>query len=921
MSGNLLQTKLYAPRLRPSFIPRPHLITKLNQGLHRKLTLISAPAGFGKTTLISEWISQKGEGRREKEEKKILPSSFLPHPSNVAWLSLDEQDGDLTRFLTYFLAALQTVAPELGQQAVAALQNPQPPPTESILTTLLNEIATSATAIILVLDDYHLLESPPVDQALTFLLEHLPPLLHLVITTREDPPLPLPRLRVRGQLTELRAADLRFTAAETAVFLHKITGLNLSPTDVAALEKRTEGWIAGLQLAALSMQGHDDVHGFITAFAGDNRYVVDYLVEEVLQRQPPPLRQFLLQTSILERLCGDLCTAVTHQPTSGHLLETVERSNLFVIPLDDRRHWYRYHHLFADVLQAHAPKEQPVALNELHLRASRWYAAHNLLPDAVHHALAAHDFARVADLAERAWPAMDRNRESRIWLRWVHKLPPEMIAARPVLAASCAWALLDQGELETAASHLQTVEQWLNQAEPAPETPPTYADEAQFAALPATVAAARTYLALALGDLPATQKYARQALRLIPEADHYRRGTPAALLGLATWASGDLVAAFAAFSQAMASYQKAGNTLYAITGTFILADIRQAQGRLRHAVAIYERALRLAQEAGGAALRGTADLYTGLSELCLEQNDWDAAHHYLQQSKKLGEETALPRWRYRYCLAQARLTAAAGDWDQALTALDEAEQHYVRGPVPDLRTLAACKARLWLRQGRLSAAQRWVEAQQLSVDDELSYRREFDHLTLARFWLAQAEQGGGERPLQNAATLLNRLQAAAEAGGRTGSLLEILVLQALAHAAQGNEAAALAPLARALTLAEPEGYVRLFVDEGAPLAALLQRQKGEDRGQQAYLAKLLAAFAGQVAEAPTASAQPLLEPLSERELEVLQLVAEGLTNRQIADRLFLALSTVKGHNRLIFDKLNVSRRTEAVARARALGIL
>ncbi|MEZ4594360.1 MAG: tetratricopeptide repeat protein [Chloroflexota bacterium] len=527
--------------------------------------------------------------------------------------------------------------PHRDQQALETLQNPQPPPTESLLTMLLNDIATLPHDCILVLDDYHVLESPPVDQALTFLLEHLPPQLHLVLTTREDPPLPLARWRVRGQLTEVRAADLRFSGEETAVFLQKVTGLNLSRTDLVALEKRTEGWIAGLQLAALSVQGRDDAHDFITAFAGDNRYVVDYLVEEVLQRQPPPVRQFLLQTSILERLCDGLCTAVTHQPASGDLLETLERGNLFVIPLDDRRQWYRYHHLFADVLLAHAEKEQPVALSELHLRASRWYEAQNLLPDAVRHALAAQEFARVADLAERAWPAMDRNRESHRWLRWVNQLPPALIRRRPVLGASCAWAMLDQGELETAESHLQAVEHWLAQTEPAPDA---YADEAQFAALPATVAAARTYLALAHGDLEATQKYARQALRLIPQEDHHRRGTPAALLGLATWASGDLPTAYDAFSQAMASYQKAGNTLYAITGTFILADIRLAQGRLQEAVAIYKRALNLAQAAGGAALRGLADLHTGLSELYLEQNEWDAAQTHLQQSQELGEAAA-----------------------------------------------------------------------------------------------------------------------------------------------------------------------------------------------------------------------------------------------------------------------------------------
>ncbi|MCB8979322.1 MAG: helix-turn-helix transcriptional regulator [Ardenticatenaceae bacterium] len=901
MSAPILSTKLFVPPPRPDLVPRQRLVGQLDQGLalHRKLTLVSAPAGFGKTTLVSSWLAQTGWA--------------------VAWLSLDEGDADLTRFLTYLVAALQTAVPTLGQHTLEMLAVPQPPSTDAILTSLLNELVAIPEKLLLVLDDYHVVVAPAVDQALAFLLDHLPPQLHLVMTTREDPQLPLPRLRVRSQLTELRAADLRFTGEETAVFLKNSLGLELTPEDVAALEQRTEGWIAGLQLAALSMRDRDDVHGFVQAFAGDNRYVVDYLVEEVLQRQPPHVRHFLLQTSILDRLCGDLCTAVTQQPDSGDLLEALERGNLFVVHLDDRRQWYRYHHLFADVLQAHVQKEQPEDVKILHQRASEWYETNDLLTDAVHHALAAVDLERVANLAERAWPAMDRNRESHVWLRWVKHLPEAMIHARPVLNACYAWAVLDRGELETAESRLQAVEKWLVQTEPAPNA---YVDEAQFAALPATIAAARTYLALALGDLSGTQKHARQALRLIPEDDHHRRGTPGALLGLATLASGDLAEAYDAFSAAMDSYQKAGNTLYAITGAFIMADIRLAQGQLRQAVATYQRAVALAEAEGGAALRGIADLYTGLSELSLEQNDRQAAQNYLQQSRVLGEATPLPRWRYRYCLAQSRLHAAGGRLDEALASLDEAERHYVRGPVPDLRTPAACKARLWARLGRLDEAQRWADAQGLSVADELSYLREFDHMTLVRIRLAQGKQVGGERPLLEAQTLLSRLLTAAEAGQRTGSMMQILVLQALTYEALGETTAALAALARVLTLAAPEGYIRLFVDEGPPMAALLRQLQKSGGDEQPNIHKLLAAFGNQTTEqAATTSSQPLLDPLSERELEVLQLVAEGLSNRQIAKRLYLALSTVKGHNRVIYEKLSVNRRTEAVARARELGLL
>ncbi|MBP7045966.1 MAG: helix-turn-helix transcriptional regulator [Chloroflexi bacterium] len=898
MLGNLLQTKLYIPRKRPSLVPRPHLIAKLNRGLHRKLTLISAPAGFGKTTLVSEWIA---DGKRP-----------------FAWLSLDKRDGDLSRFLTYLIAALQTHKPALGEKALAMLESPEPPPSESILTTLLNEIAAIPDEFALVLDDYHVLDAaPPIDQALTFLLEHLPPQMHLVITTREDPPLPLSRLRVRGLLTELRVADLRFTVAETAVFLHKVTGLAFSTNEIAALEKRTEGWIAGLQLAAISMQGRADVPGFIKAFAGDDRYIVDYLVDEVLRRQPEHIRRFLLQTSILDRLSGPLCEAVTNQEEGGALLEILERSNLFVIPLDDKRQWYRYHHLFGDVLQAHLMKEQPEATAALHQRASGWYEGHGLTAAAVYHAFAADDMARAARIIELAWGEMDRNRQAAEWLGWAKKLPDALVLARPVLSVGYAWAFLDTGQMEAA-------EMWLRQAEHCLATTTDFvvADEAEFQYLPGSIASARTYHALALGDMAGTIKYAHQALDFFPAEEYLRRGTPAALLGLAAWASGDLTEAIHAFTEAMTDYQKAGNTLFVITGAYVLADMKVAQGHLREAIKVCQEAIQLAEAQGEPVLRGAADLYTGLCELSLAQNDLEAAKAHLLRSQELGEDAALPRWSYRWHLAQAGVKAAEGNLDDALDALDEAERQYVRGPVPDVRTLAALKARLWVQQGRLANAQNWADEQGLSVDDDLSYLHEFDHITLARLLIARYRHGQEENCLQGAVALLERLRQAAEAGGRMGSVLEILVQQAMAAEAQGHIAEALIPLEQALTLGEPEGCIRTFVDAGPPLAKLLARMKAEGRRQKAYVSQLLVAFGmGKVIQPSAASVQPLVEPLSERELEVLQLVAEGLSNREIAERLFVALSTVKGHNRVIYGKLNVSRRTEAVARARELGLL
>ncbi len=907
MSGDLLQTKLYVPRLRPSLIPRPHLIHKLNQSLRQgcKLTLISAPAGFGKTTLVSEWMAD------------------CERP--FAWLSLDERDSDLPRFLAYVIAALQMHAPAVGTRALQMLESSQPP-IESVLTTLLNEVTTVPQELALVLDDYHLVDAQPIDQAVTFLLEHLPPQIHVVITTREDPPLPLPRLRVRGLLTELRAADLRFTVEETAVFLRQVTGLDLSAKEIISLEKRTEGWIAGLQLAALSMQGRQDTQGFIQAFAGNDRYVVDYLVDEVLQQQPPHIRSFLLQTAILGRLNGALCDVVCFGATKiadehangSELLETLERSNLFVVPLDDKRHWYRYHHLFADVLQAHLLKEQPEQIALLHQRASTWYEDNHLMAEAVHHAFAARDLQRAARLIELAWAEMDRSRQSATWLGWAQKLPEKMVCNRPVLSAGWAWALLDQGKLEEAEARLQDAERWLETE----SERPLFASEEQFQTLPATIASARTYLALALGDSASTVRYGRQALTLIPEDDYHQRGTPAALLSLAAWASGDLEEAYRSMNEALISYHKAGNVMFAITGTYILADIRLAQGRLREAIRVYDQALQLAEAQGKPPLRGTADLHLGISELHRQRGDLAAADHHLLKSKALSEQAALPRWQERWFLAQARLKEVAGDLYGAVALLDEAERLHVRGPVPDLRPVAALKARVWAAQGNLGEALAWAAEHDLAFDDALSYLREFEHITLARIFIAQFRHGRDEQALQQAVTLLARLLAAAEAGGRTGSALEILVLQALAYEVRGETDRALAPLARALTLAEPEGYVRLFVDEGAPMEKLLATAVSQGI-VPGYAGRLLASFNAETnsRESVHSAAQPLVEPLSERELEVLQLVAEGLSNREIAGRLFLALPTVKGHNRNIFSKLQVSRRTEAVARARELGIL
>jgi len=922
MSTPLLAAKLYVPQPQPRVVLRPRLIERLNEGMHRKLTFISAPAGFGKTTLVSEWLAG---GERQ-----------------AAWLSLDEADNDPIRFLIYLVAALQTVATNLGAGVLGVLQSPQPPSTESILTALLNEITNLPDDIVLVLDDYHMIDAKPVDLALSFLLEHMPPQMHLIITTREDPQLPLARLRARGQMTELRAADLRFTPSEAAEFLNPVMGLNLSVADIAALEDRTEGWIAGLQLAALSLRGRDDVSGFIRAFTGNDRYIVDYLVEEVLQRQSQRVRSFLLHTSILDRLCGSLCDAVVLDSLASgqETLCYLERSNLFLVPLDNERRWYRYHHLFAELLR-HRLHQSTVSsrgedlenVNALHGRASIWYEDNGFRSDAVRHALASEDLARAADLIELAAPAMRQSRKEATFLDWLRVLPDEMVRRRPVLSVLYAGTLLSHGDLEGVEDRLQDAERWMvTMADSGDRTDASsvemiVVDEDAFRRLPGTIAVYRAGRALALGDVDNTVLYARRALELVSDDDHLYRGAAAALLGLASWTSGDLNAAHRLYEDGMASLLRAGYITDAIGGVLALADIRIAQGRLHEAMSTYQHALQLASKQGASVLRGTTDMYVGMSELERERNNLDTARQHLMRSKDLGESTGFPQNPYRWCVAMARIRGAQGDLDGALGLLHEAERVFQSDFFPNVRPLAAQKTRVWVAQGRLLDALGWAREQGLSADDDLSYLREFEHIILARVLLARHGNERDDRVIHEAIGLLERLRYAAESGDRTGSVIEILVLLAIAHQTRGNIPAALVQLERALTLAEPEGFIRLFVDEGAPMARLLTEAATQGMMPD-YTRSLLAAFGdlvpasdGNPSHPPAGLAQSLLEPLSHRELEVLHLIAQGLSNNEIGERLFLALSTVKGHNRMIFDKLDVQRRTEAVARARELGLL
>src|SRR6266542_2267012 len=636
MTSPLLETKLHVPRRRRGLVARPRLSERLSRGAESALTVVSAPAGFGKTTLLAQWLATApGDG----------PSA--------AWLSLDQRDNDPTVFWTYLVAALQTAAHGVGAGALSLLQSPRPP-IEAVLATLLNDLGAVSNDVVLVLDDYHVIDARDVQDGMAFLLEHLPPQIHLVIASRADPALPLARLRGRGKLVEIRAADLRFTPGEAAAYLNGVMGLVLTARDVAALEGRTEGWIAALQLAALSMQGREDTAAFIAGFAGDGRYIVDYLAEEVLQRQPEHVQHFLLQTSILDRLSGPLCDAVTGQDGGKAKLAALERGNLFLVALDDRRRWYRYHQLFADVLQAHLLDEQPDDVPDLHRRASAWYEQNGEPSETIRHALAAGDFERAADLVELAIPAMRRSRQEAALRAWLTVLPDEVVRVRPVLSVGFAGALLSVGELEGVESRLRDAERWLDVTtgtdarSVARSAEMVVADEEEYRRLPAMIELSRDALALARADVPGTVRHARGALDLALADDHLCRAGASGILGLASWASGDLEAGHSAYAECMAGLRRAGHIADTFGCAIALADIRLAQGRLGEAMRTYEQALQRAPEQGGPVLRGTADMYVGMSELHRERDDLHAATQQLLRSQELGEHTGLPQNRYRW---------------------------------------------------------------------------------------------------------------------------------------------------------------------------------------------------------------------------------------------------------------------------------
>ncbi|HEY0755946.1 MAG TPA: LuxR C-terminal-related transcriptional regulator [Ktedonobacteraceae bacterium] len=880
---SILATKLYLPRLRLNVVSRPRLIRQLNEGLYRKLTLISAPAGFGKTTLISEWLAG---GDRP-----------------AAWLSLDEGDNDPTRFLTYLVAALQTIATTIGEGVLGVLQSSQLPPLEVLLTALLNDLTTIKDPFVLVLDDYHVLDAKPVDQALTYLVEHLPPQMHLVIATREDPPLPLARLRVGGLLTELRAVDLRFTPSEAAEFLNQVMGLTLSVQDIAGLERRTEGWIAGLQLAAISLQGHEDAASFIISFTGSHHFVLDYLMEEVLGRQPESLQTFLLRTSILERMSGPLCDAVVLDSTAigQTTLEYLAHANLFIVPLDNERRWYRYHHLFADLLRlrlqqsiASSPGDAQSQMNELHLRASVWYEDHDLSLEAFHHAVAANDVERAEHLMDgKGLPRHFRGAVMAL-LDWLESLPTVVLNARPSLWVRFASLLLVNGQTTGVEEKLQAAEAAM---------PRTEADD-KTTNLVGQIAAARAILALTRYQIETMLAQSRRALEYLDPNNLYLRATAHWTAGFAYQLQGDRAGARRAYTEAISLSLVAGDSFTTILATIGLGNIQEAENQLSLANETYQRVLQLT---GDQPLQIIYEAHLGLARVLYEWNDLDAALAHGQQSLHLARQYDRVIDRFVLCeVFLARLQLVQGEVASAAARLSEVaqsvRQHNFVSRMPEV---AAAQVLILLHQGSLLAAAYLAEMHDLPISQ-------------ARVHLAQGD------PSTALVVLESRLQQV-EGRGWQDQRLKVMVLQAVALQAHGEKDKAVRLLCDALAIAEPAGFIRLFADEGKPMAQLLSQVA--IRGMMPdYTGKLLAVLAADAQKREHTSslpppAQHLIEPLSPRELEILHLMAAGLSNQEMCERLFLALSTVKGHNRTIFGKLGVQRRTEAVARAHSLGLL
>ena len=898
MASPILVTKLYIPPTRSEIVQRPALIEYLNNGLDRKLTLVSAPAGFGKTTLLSHWLDQLGENNANLKFR-------------FSWLSLDDEDNDLTRFLTYFVSALnrtQGIETKIGEGALNILKSPQPPPASAILTTIINEITAIPEKIVFVFDDYHLIDNQLVNDAVAFLIENLPPQLQLVIATRQDPHLSLGRLRAQDQVTDLRAADLRFTLTETATFLNQIMGLNLSSEDIAGLETRTEGWIAGLQLAAISLQGSDDRRAFIKSFSGGHRLVLDFLIEEVLGQQPENIRNFLLQTAILNRMTGSLCDALTGQDDGQQTLETLDRANLFIIPLDNERRWYRYHHLFADLLRQRFKQTQSELFPILHSKASQWFEENKFIDKAINHALLADDLERATSLIELHIDDLWSQGENHKLRGWLEKIPVARLKSKPNLCIFHAWYLYLGGQVDKAETILQLAEQAI--------------DTAKFdqAVLKGRIAAVRAFIMASKMDLQSIIQYGHQALEYLPETELNWRSLTTIVSGDAQAYMGDTTAAYETRIEALKAWEAIGNIYWILVANQKLASTLRAKGQLQRTIEICQQQMQVVNEFGLSQTRAICWLLALWGETLAEINDLETATQLKEQIIELtrhNQDPAMISWN---CICLMRISFSKGDISGAIDTIQEMEKWALESKVqPFYRDLISVwQTRIWLVQDNMEAATQWAHEHEKNIDGGIPFLREIENIVLARVYIAQGR-------LDEAIDLLQHLRESAEMGGRISKAIEIMILQSLSYQARDETDQAVSVLEKALCLAKPEGFIRIFVDEGPPMARLLYKAL-ENGISPEYVQRLLAAFPVAESGEDTSTKGPvdqsgLIDPLSEREIEVLQMIANGLTNQEISDRLFLSVHTVKTHTRNIYGKLGAHHRTEAVVKAKAFGIL